>query len=123
MRAERSTPLTMSTIARAATVTDVNASISTPVRSARAHSRADRHVIVLQAQVHRAAVHANRVREGQQLRDALRRGNTGHTSHCQHVTLRDSTVAQRLHDLGGTIHAAHGARLTNVGVFAVTSTM
>lgn len=34
MRAERSTPFTMSTIARAATVTDVSASISTPVRSA-----------------------------------------------------------------------------------------
>ena len=101
----------MSTIARAATVTAVSASISTPVRSAVRTVASIATPSSSIAEVDDGAVHADDVRERQQVGGALRGLDAGDPRDGEHIALRHGAVAQRGDDVGRAAHEpARGRR-------------
>ena len=94
----------MSTIASAATETAVSASISTPVRSAVRTVASIATPSSSIDQVDDGAVHADDVRERQQVGRALGGLDAGDPRDGEHVALGHGAVAQRRDDVGRAAH-------------------
>ena len=102
--------LTMSISASAATVTEVSASISTPVRSAVRDRRRDRHAVVLDGQVDGDRVQRDRVAQRDQVRGPLGALDPGDPGHRERVALGDLPGPQRGDGLGRQQDPAGRAR-------------